>query len=92
MYKLYRCEDDVEVFNSKLCEVLQSTAEEVIGKKKVGGKKKAFPWWNDECSEAVSKRNKALRVRRTFSYNDFISYKKAQAIASKIIRMSKKKY
>lgn len=88
-----RCEDDVEVINSKLCEVLKSTAEEVIGRKKANDKKKAVPWWNEECSEVVSKRNNALKkVRKTLNYNDFINYKRAQAIVRKIIRRAKKNY
>ncbi len=85
--------EDVEVFNYKLCEVLQNTAEEVIGKKKAGNRRKAVPWWNEECSEAVRKRNKALkRVRRSFSYHDFIKYKRAQAIVRRVIRTSKRNY
>ncbi len=53
--------EDVEVFNYKLCEVLQNTDEEVIGKKKAGNRRKAVPWWNEECSEAISKEIKHLR-------------------------------
>ncbi len=80
-------------FYDKLCEVLQNTAEEVIGKKKAGNRRKAVPWWNEECSEAISKRNKALkRVRRSFSYHDFIKYKRAQAIVRRVIRTSKRNY
>lgn len=85
--------EDVETFNYKICEVLRSTAEEVIGKKKAGNRKKAVPWWNEECSEAISNRNKALkRVRRSCNYNDFIRYKRTQAIVRRVIRMSKRKY
>jgi len=85
--------EDVEDFNHKICEVLQSTAKEVIGKKKAGNRKKAVPWWNEECSETISKRNKALkRVRRSFNHNDFINYKKAQAIVRRVIRTSERNY
>ena len=93
MSEISKSMDDVEDFNFKICEVLQSTSIEVIGKKKAGIRKKAVPWWNEECSEAIRKRNKAFKkVRKSFNYNEFIQYKKTQAIVRRVIRTSKRNY
>lgn len=93
MKEISKCIEDVDVFNKEICKVLQSTAEEVIGKRKAGTRRKAMPWWNEECNEAIKRRNKALkRVRRSLNFNDLVSYKRAQAIVRRVIRTSKRNY
>jgi len=48
-------------------------------------------WCNEDYSEAVYIRNKALRkVRRSNTFNDLINYKKAQAKVRHVIRKAKR--
>lgn len=76
-----------------MCEVLYSTAEEVIGKSKGEIRKKSVPWWTELCNKAIQARNKAFKkVGKTFIFDDFILYKKAQANVRRVIRDAKKNY
>lgn len=86
-------DEDIDVLNSKISEVLRSTAEEVFGRKKACVKRKSVPWWNEECNKAIKERNRTLKkVRKSMRYDDFIVYKKAQAIVRRSIRAAKRKY
>lgn len=64
---------------------------DVIGKKAKGiEKKKALPQWTEDCRMAIRVRNRLLRkVRKTFSFDDFILYKRAKG--RKVVRTEKKK-
>lgn len=85
--------EDVEKYNEKLCEVLYSTAEEVIGKSKGEKIKKSVPWWTELCNKAIQARNKAFKkVRKKFIFDDFILYKKAQVNVRRVIRDAKNNY
>lgn len=65
---------DVEEQNNKIVIILCGRANEIIGKNKNIRKKKAVPWWTDECSEVIKVRNKALKkVKLTHSFDDLIA-------------------
>lgn len=51
--------------------------------------KKCIPWWNEECSLVIRKRNKVL-IRRNHNFEALIQYKKAQAQVRKTIKAVKK--
>lgn len=71
--------EGIEELSKKIREVLRNTAEEVIRKKKII-RKKAVPWWNEECSKAVRERNKAMKkARKSVLFNEYINFKRAQA-------------
>lgn len=46
-----------------------------------------FPWWSDECKNASQARIKAfIKVKASFSFNDLVECKKAQAVGRRVIR------
>ncbi|XDV45291.1 hypothetical protein PO909_013411, partial [Leuciscus waleckii] len=84
---------DIEECNEKLCKVLFEVTDKVIGKKGSCKKRKAVPWWTEECSTAVKNRNKAFRrIKQINLFEDFIYYKRALAEVRRIVRTAKKKY
>lgn len=86
--------EDVEKYNEKLCEVQYSTVQlkRLLGKVKGEKRKKSVPW-TELCNKAIQARNKAFKkVRKTFIFDDFILYKKAQANVRRVIRDAKKNY
>ena len=49
------------------------------------------PWWNTECDEAIRNKRKARnRLKRSRLPSDLIAYKRASAIARRVIRHAKK--
>lgn len=53
-------------------------------------KRRAVPWWTDECGEVVKERNKALKILKiTNNLQNLIKYKQAQAKVRKIICKAK---
>lgn len=83
--------NSVDDFNSKITEVLHSTAVEIIGKGSGVGRRKMVPWWSEDCKTAIQARNKAFRkVKATFCFNDMVAYKKAQAHVRRVIRQAKR--
>lgn len=57
----------------------------------INGKIKV-PWWSNECRAAITMRNRALRhYQNNTTQNNFIAYKKAQAISKRTIKAAKRK-
>jgi hypothetical protein len=49
-------------------------------------KLKSVPWWNNDCADAIKARNKHRnRYARTKFLDDFIQYKRAQAVSRRVI-------
>lgn len=78
---------EVEELNNIISNTFCKAAEEVIGKGKISSRKKAVPWWTDECSKAIILLNKALKkVRKNYVFNGVIQYKRKQAIVWKVCK------
>lgn len=85
--------EDIDECNGKISKVLYDVTNNIIGKKGQCKKRKAVPWWTEQCSNAVHNRNKAFRkIKKTNLFEHFIKYKKAQAEVRRIVRAAKKKY
>ena len=83
--------EDIEEIDKKLEITLLEAAKQSISKSKGRMKRKAVPWWTDECSKIVKERNRALRLlRRTHNVQNLIRYKQEQARVRKIIREAKR--
>lgn len=62
---------DTEEIEGKFKDMLFDAAKQTISRSKGKMKRKAVPWWTDECGEVVKERNKALRVlRRTHHFQN----------------------
>ena len=82
---------NVNDVNSRITEILHSSALQFIGKTTRCGQRKMVPWWTDECREAIQVRNNAFKkVKSTFSFADLVEYKRAQAMVRKVIRKAKR--
>lgn len=82
-----------EELNNTINEIICCAAEEVIGKRLGERKGKSVPWWTEKCSEVISIRNKAFKkVKKTYSFQDVIVYKRSQAVVRKVIRSAKRDY
>lgn len=89
----YSIEDDIDKGTKKLSLILVKAAEGSIPKVEGHGKKKAVPWWNEECSKSIKSRNKAFKVlKRTLTPEAVIEYQRERAKARKTIKRVKKKY
>ena len=96
----YMCENEMakidlmeegEEVDKKFRAILIEVAKQTISKSKGTMKRKAVPWWTDECSAAVKERNKALKVlKRTHNFQNLIKYKQAQAVVRRTIRKEKR--
>ena len=54
-------------------------------------KKKCVPWWNDDCKEALRHKRRAWnKYRRNKSEENFIDFKRTNALARRVMRSSKK--
>ena len=83
--------EDIEEIDKKLEITLLEAAKQSISKSKGRMKRKAVPWWTDECSKIVKERNRALRLlRRTHNVQNVIRYKQAQAKVREIIHKAKR--
>lgn len=60
----YSIEDDIDKGTKKLSLILVKAAEGSIPKVEGHGKKKAVPWWNEECSKSIKSRNKAFAIKQ----------------------------
>lgn len=84
-------DSSVDEWNSGLCSVISAAAAAAIPRKGTGQKKKAVPWWNKECDEAIRNRNKAFRVLRRFpTVDNLVRYKFCRALARKVVKSAKK--
>lgn len=55
-------------------------------------RKKAVPWWTQECTEAIQTRNRAFKVlRRTLTPEKVLEYQRTRAVARKVIKDAKRK-
>ncbi|XP_044220816.1 uncharacterized protein LOC122991683 isoform X2 [Thunnus albacares] len=82
---------DIEEIDKKVEITLLEAAKQSISKSKGRMKRKAVPWWTDECSKIVKERNRALRLlRRTHNVQNLIRYKQEQARVRKIICKAKR--
>lgn len=49
------------------------------------------PWWNEECSGAIKKRNRAFKIlRTTLTMDNLMDYQRKKALARKVIKEAKK--
>ena len=84
---------NVEEMNGKLVTALIQTAEETIPKSRGSKREKSVPWWDDNCSKAIKKRNRAFRqLKAHHTLDTLIEYKRALAVVRKTIRLAKRTY
>lgn len=81
--------DPIKSYNKLENEIINIANKTIPLKQHFSGK--THSWWNDECSNAIKQRNKA---RNKFAHNktteNYIAYKKAQAVVKRTIKQSKK--
>lgn len=86
--------DDVDEFNENVSIAMVEAAKASIAESRPGSKKrKLVPWWTDECTQAISSRNKAFKdFKNSLSFQKYLEYKREQAMVRKVIRKVKKDY
>lgn len=57
---------NVDEFNSSLCSTILKAAKQTVRKRERNFKRKMVPWWSVECINAISDRNKALKVFKRY--------------------------
>ncbi|XDV52299.1 hypothetical protein PO909_021042 [Leuciscus waleckii] len=83
--------EEIEEIDKNIRTTILQVAKETISKSKGKMKRKAVPWWTEECGKIVKERNKALRLlRKNHNFHNLIKYKETQAKVRKIIRKAKK--
>lgn len=83
--------EEVEEIDKKIREIIIKVARKTIPQNKGSMKRRAVPWWTNECSEAVRERNRTFKqLKKTHNIQNLIKYKKAQAIVRKTIKEAKK--
>lgn len=95
------CKNEMKGFNMKnyideysdhLSSILLRAAEQSIPRINGNRRGKIVPWWNEECSNSIRKRNKAFRIiRKTLTPEAVIRCQKERAQARRIIKQTKKK-
>ena len=75
-----------------ITEHILEVAEQFVKKTSTNINTKYFnPWWNEDCAKAIKEKRKRLRIlKRGYSENNLIEYKRAAAKARYIIKTSKK--
>jgi len=64
---------------------------QIIRNNKKHKKFKPLPYWNNKCNEAVYKRNQSRnKMKKTKELNDYLEYKKQEAIVKKTLRAEAK--
>ncbi|KAK6319346.1 hypothetical protein J4Q44_G00105570 [Coregonus suidteri] len=72
---------DVDSMNNWVRTALVGAATEAIPKSSGRRRRKAVPWWMEECGAMVRIRNRAFTVlKRTINFQHLIQYKQAQAL------------
>lgn len=67
---------DIEEYEMRVRQSIYVAAEATIPKRSGKSKRKAVPWWNDKCEEAVKNRNRSFRIlKRTHNFQHLIEYK-----------------
>ena len=85
--------NDIQDLADYIVNTLNSAASEAIGKIKIEKGKIPKPWWNKECKVAVKNKKKAYRkFKRNPLDLNHIEYKKANAIAVRIVKTSKQEH
>ena len=82
---------DVDILNDEVSAAIYEAATGSVPRSKGKMRRKAVPWWTEQCSIAVKHRNIAFRtLKRTHNFQNLIQYKKAQAIVRRTIRQAKR--
>ena len=69
---------DVDSMNNWVRTALVGAATEAIPKSSGRRRRKAVPWWTEECGAAVRSRNRAFRVlKRAHNFQHLIQYQQA---------------
>lgn len=73
--------DDVDELTENVSIAMVEAAKASIAEWRPGSKKrKLVPWWTDECTQAISSRNKAFKVfKNSLSFQKYLEYKREQA-------------
>ena len=83
-------EQSINQFTEKLTETATSVFKKSSG---ICSTKYSAPWWNDECSIARAYKRRAKgKLKRQYSTNNLINYKKAAAVCKRTIRKTKRQY
>ena len=84
--------ENLEFKNEKLSEAILKAAEKCIPRVKGTGKKRKHAYyWNEECSQVIKNRDSKKRIfKRTGLLPDLVEFKKAKAIALKVIKRTKR--
>lgn len=83
--------EEIETIDRKIRTSLIEAAIKTIPRSKGKMKKKAVPWWTEECSKVVKDRNALFKIlRKNVNYQNLIKYKKAQAMVRKVVRKAKR--
>ena len=64
------CSDDIEVLWSKYKEIINCSANEVCGRKIIGGSNKRTAWWNDAVKLKVKEKKEAWKKYLTTKSNE----------------------
>lgn len=85
--------DSNQQFYDNLVSALTELAKKHCTKTSSRNKQKRVPYWDNNCKEAVKKRNKLYKqYRKTKEQETCIEYKKAKAETQKIIRNTQAQY
>lgn len=85
--------NDIEKFETDIRQSIYLSARAAIPKNTGKGKRKAVPWWSEQCEEAIKNRNRAFKVlKRTHHFQHLIDYKQFQAVVRRTIRQTKRTY
>lgn len=77
---------------NQLEKAIDTAAQASIPTKK-HNKHRAHPWWSEDCSQQIKLRNKARnKFYHQRTTNNFINYKKQQAITKRTIKQAKTTY
>ena len=83
--------ESVDDVGENIAKAIYDSAFQSIPQSKGTGKKKSY-YWNEKCEKAVKDRENARRkYRSSYELKDFVNYKKCRAMASKIIKSSKRR-
>lgn len=75
---------DIDREYSSFQEIIRGVVNETLPKSSGKRRRKAVPWWTEECREFVRGRNRAFRqLSRTHNYEHLFQYKRAQGLVKK---------
>lgn len=84
-------EDSVETFCDTITNLIMEAATLFIPQRIAGQKIRNFPWWKEECSNAIKERNKAFKqLGGKICMRNLVAYKKARAKTRRIIKNAKR--